>query len=72
MCIRDRYCGDVEIEDLWRNFYCISSNLTKAEAMIHQAGKLRKYVRASISLPGILPPVIDEEGLLVDLSLIHI
>lgn len=64
--ILEKYCGDVEIEDLWRNFYCISSNLTKAEAMIHQEGKLRKYVRASISLPGILPPVIDEEGLLVD------
>ncbi|RYU94663.1 patatin-like phospholipase family protein [Emticicia agri] len=64
--ILEKYYGTVDIEDLWRSFYCVSSNITKAVAVIHQHGKLRKYVRASISLPGVFPPVIDDDGLLVD------
>lgn len=64
--ILEKYLGLADIEDLWRSFYCVSSNITKAEAVIHKHGKLRKYVRASISLPGVFPPVIDDDGLLVD------
>jgi len=58
--------GDVNIEDLWLPYFCISSNLTTSQMRVHRTGLLRKAIRASVSLPGILPPVIEAENLLVD------
>jgi len=59
--------GDREIEDLWLNYYCVSTNLSRAELMVHRRGPVRRWVRASISLPGSAPPLIGDHGdLLVD------
>ena len=58
--------GDHLIEDLWRPFFCISSNLTRAKAMIHDQGYLWRAVRASIAIPGIFSPILDGEDVLVD------
>jgi len=59
-------CGETRIEDLWTNFFCVTSNLTSGEVMAHREGLLRKYLRASTSVPGIAPPVPDQGSLLVD------
>ncbi len=58
--------GDARIEDLWRPFFCVSSNLTAGTAMVHRAGALDRAIRASIAIPGLLPPVATEDGILVD------
>lgn len=58
--------GNWCIEDMWRPFYCVSSNLTHGGLHVHREGLLRDALRASISLPGIFPPVPHEDGLLVD------
>jgi len=58
--------GEVEIEDLWSTYVAISSNMTRASVAAHSTGLLRKYVRASIAVPGILPPVAEGGELLVD------
>jgi NTE family protein len=58
--------GDVRIENLWRPYFCVSSNLTTGQAMIHQTGRLRHALRASLAIPGLLPPVIDGNNVLVD------
>ncbi|MGE0596098.1 MAG: patatin-like phospholipase family protein [Hyphomonadaceae bacterium] len=58
--------GEVMIEDLTVPFFCVSTNLASGAIRVHRAGKLRDALRASISLPGILPPVIDGDALLVD------
>jgi predicted acylesterase/phospholipase RssA len=58
--------GGVEIEDLAIPFFCISTNLTQATEVVHGRGPLVKAVRASISLPGILPPTASGGDLLVD------
>lgn len=58
--------GDVRIEDLWRPFFCVSSNLTRAEAVIHQSGPLWEAVRASIAIPGIFTPILRGDDVLVD------
>jgi predicted acylesterase/phospholipase RssA len=59
--------GDTRIEDLPTNYYCVSTNLTRAEPMVHRDGLLRDCIRASISIPGIAPPFVTESGeLLVD------
>jgi len=58
--------GDITIEDLWLNYFSISSNLTTAEMIVHRKGNLGKSVRASAALPGIVRPVIEDNCLLVD------
>ncbi|MBX7219832.1 MAG: cyclic nucleotide-binding domain-containing protein [Blastocatellia bacterium] len=60
------YGPELRVEDLWVNFFCVSSNLSKAEMVVHREGLLWKAVRASSSLPGIFLPVIEGEDLLVD------
>jgi NTE family protein len=56
----------VEIPDLWRPFTCISTDLTAGTVFEHRTGLLRDAVRASISLPGVLPPVVSNGHVLVD------
>lgn len=58
--------GEARIENLWRLYYCTSSNLTTGRAKTHRSGPLWRAVRASIAIPGILPPVIDGQEVLVD------
>jgi NTE family protein len=59
--------GETLIEDLGIPYFAVSTNLVAGEARVHRGGLLRRALRASISLPGILPPVIDaDHGLLVD------
>ncbi len=58
--------GVLRIEDLRTRFYCASTNLTSGELVQHHVGPLRKYVRASMSIPGLAPPVADGRDLLVD------
>ena len=58
--------GETQIADLWLPFFCLSSNLTTGAYQMHRRGLLRRALRASISLPGILPPAIDDNNVLVD------
>ncbi|HWA61569.1 MAG TPA: patatin-like phospholipase family protein [Caulobacteraceae bacterium] len=58
--------GDRMIEDLWLPFFCLSSNLTTGAYQMHRRGLLREALRASISLPGILPPSTQDHDVLVD------
>lgn len=61
-----RHFGDAEIADLWLPFFCLSSNLTSGAYQVHRRGRLRDALRASISLPGVLPPATDGDNVLVD------
>jgi NTE family protein len=58
--------GDVQIEDLKTPFFCVSANLTLGSIKVHKSGGLAKSLRASIALPGILPPVVWDNEVLVD------
>lgn len=61
-----QHFGDTHISDLWLPFFCLSSNLTTGAYQLHRHGLLRKALRATISLPGILPPANDGQNVLVD------
>ena len=54
------------MEDLWLPFFCVSSNLTSGDYHFHQRGQLRRALQASSSLPGVMPPVIWDDSVLVD------
>ena len=58
--------GDTHIGDLWLPFFCLSSNLTTGTYQMHRRGLLRRALRASISLPGVLPPATVDNEVLVD------
>ena len=60
------HLGPAPIEDLPLRFFCISANLTLAEEVIHERGPLWPGVRASLSLPGLFPPVCAGGDLLID------
>ncbi|RLA19319.1 MAG: hypothetical protein DRQ56_05665 [Gammaproteobacteria bacterium] len=58
--------GDTRIEDLPLPYFCISTNLTRAEQVVHNRGSLTRAIRASMSLPAMVPPVFQAGDLLVD------
>jgi NTE family protein len=58
--------GDVRIEELAKPFFCVSSDLTTGRIHEHRSGLLWRALRASVALPGILPPVTHHGHLLVD------
>lgn len=57
---------DQQIEDLWLNYFCVTTNITKSRLEVHRTGTLWRYVRASMSLSGFLPPLCDNGDMLVD------
>ncbi len=63
--------GERQIEDLWTPFFAVSTNLTRAEQVVHRSGRLAGALRASMSLPGIFPPARKGGDLLVDGGLIN-
>ena len=67
----ERHFGDIHIENMPLQFYCVSSELTRGVMRVHRRGLLRHALRASISLPGVLPPVVDGHELLVDGAVIN-
>jgi NTE family protein len=57
---------DVDIEDLPLTFFCVSSNLTTGHTEVHRRGLLWLWLRASVAIPGVLPPVVHKGEVLVD------
>lgn len=58
--------GEARCEDLWRPYFCVSSNLSQGRQKIHDRGSVWRAVRASSAMPGILPPMIEDGQLFVD------
>jgi NTE family protein len=58
--------GDIRIEEMPKPFFCVSSDLTTGRIHTHRSGLLWRALRASVALPGILPPVTYHGHLLVD------
>ena len=48
--------GEKDIEDLILPYYCMTANLTTSKADIHTVGRLWRWLRASVSIPGVMPP----------------
>uniref|UniRef100_A0A672IW13 lysophospholipase n=1 Tax=Salarias fasciatus TaxID=181472 RepID=A0A672IW13_SALFA len=48
-----------QIEDLWIPYFNITTDITASTMRVHTDGSLWRYVRASMSLSGYLPPLCD-------------
>jgi predicted acylesterase/phospholipase RssA/CRP-like cAMP-binding protein len=63
--------GDTQMEDLWLNYFCVSSNLTTSQVKVHRRGSLWKSVRTSSSIPGVISPVFEKGEVYVDGGVIN-
>jgi NTE family protein len=57
---------DADLEDCWKPLFCIGSNYSRATEAVMSRGNLGRAVRASVSIPAALPPVIIDGDLIVD------
>ena len=55
--LRQIFGAGSRIEDLWLPYYCITSNVSDYREEVHRRGILWRFVRASMSLQGYLPPL---------------
>ncbi|XP_059060311.1 neuropathy target esterase sws [Achroia grisella] len=51
--------GDVHIEDLWLPYFTVTTDISSSCMRIHRHGSLWRYIRASMSLSGYMPPLCD-------------
>jgi predicted acylesterase/phospholipase RssA/CRP-like cAMP-binding protein len=57
---------DRDIEDLPLPYFCTSSQLDSGGLNVHERGALWRAIRASVALPGILPPAVIDRRLSID------
>lgn len=63
--------GDTRIENLRRSFFCVSTNLTRSTAMVHDRGELALWIGTSMAVPGVVPPVVWNGELLADGAIVN-
>ncbi|MDX2202763.1 MAG: patatin-like phospholipase family protein [Hyphomicrobiaceae bacterium] len=66
-----KHYGGQAIEDLWIPFFCVSTDLSRYDLHRHRTGSVWEAVRATSSIPVLLPPFYTEDGhMLVDGALL--
>lgn len=63
--------GDRRIEELSTPYYCVSTNLTRGTANVHDRGPLDIWLGTSMCIPGVAPPVAYKGELLVDGAVVN-
>ena len=64
--VLDRQFDGWSLDDMWVPFTCVSTDLTTAEVVVHHEGPVTRAIRASVAIPGVLPPVAMDGHLLAD------
>jgi predicted acylesterase/phospholipase RssA/CRP-like cAMP-binding protein len=62
----DRVFGDALVEELPVSFFTVSADLLASRTVVHRRGPLYEAVGASMSIPGLVPPLSRPGHLLVD------
>jgi NTE family protein len=62
----DRLFGEMTIEELVKPLFTVSADLLSSRLVIHRRGSLTEAVGASMSIPGLVPPLSRSGRLLVD------
>lgn len=61
-----RCFGDLAIEDSPIPLFCVSTNLTEGVSTTHRSGRMETWLRATSAVPGICPPIIEQNVVYVD------
>lgn len=64
--ILEDFIGDIQIQDLPISFTAVATDLNTQKEIWFQEGSLLKAIRASIAIPTVFTPQINEKHLLVD------
>lgn len=63
--------GETRIEDLWKPYFAVSTDLSDYETEVHRSGPVWEAIRASAAIPALLPPFYTADGrMLVDGSVV--
>ncbi|TPP58576.1 Patatin phospholipase domain-containing protein 7 [Fasciola gigantica] len=64
----EKVFGERQVEDLWIPSFYVTTDITNCKMRVHTQGSLWRYVRASMSLSGYMPPLCDpyDGSLLLD------
>ncbi|VIO76213.1 putative NTE family protein [Bradyrhizobium ivorense] len=63
--LADQYGHNCRIEDCWRPFAAVATNLSTHSLELIRTGLLWQAVRASSAIPGLLPPFYTGDGLML-------
>jgi NTE family protein len=63
--LQREYGEDTLIEDCWRPFFAVATNLSTRAPEVIRRGVMWKAVRASSAIPGMLPPMYTSEGMML-------
>ena len=58
--------GEIAVEDSPIPLFCVSTNLTEGISAVHRTGRLATWLRATSAVPGICPPVMEQNAVYVD------
>jgi|GEM_PF-7015557 len=64
--LSQEFFGKYRIEDLPINYFCVTGNLSERLKELKKLGELWEWLRASTSIPGIVPPFEKDGNLYVD------
>ena len=64
--LADQELGGRDMEDLWLPWFAVTTNLTRSEVSVLRGGSGPKALRATVAIPGIVPPVVYGDELHVD------
>jgi len=60
--ILEEFFGDRQIEDLWLDYFCTTVDLSSCRLHVAETGSVAEWARASATVPGLWPPLVDDEG----------
>ena len=61
-----QHFGERGLEDLWRPCFAVACNLTRGTSVVQRRGPVWAALRASVAIPGLLPPWVVGGEMLVD------
>lgn len=56
----------IDMEDLWIPTFAVSTNIANFSTHMHRTGPAWEAVRASLSIPGVFPPIVQGSNIFVD------
>jgi len=66
-----QHFGERGLEDLWRPCFAVACNLTRGTPVVQRRGPVWAALRASVAIPGLLPPWVVGGEMLVDGGLMN-
>ena len=61
--------AETQIEDLWLRYFCVVTNVGKMDTQIYSRGSLWRFVRASMTVLGLFPPMIVDGEVFTNTSI---